>query len=167
MFEQINRDRGDSRVRFMQASLQKLPIEDQNLDAICCISVLEHTNNYGEIVNEFARVLKPRGKFVLTFDLSLDGKFTLPKALAGELLGMVAEKFDFPDGFVPSRELDRMSDGGILTTDYVRGTEPELLPWSMPVRVYKAAHDLVHGKGWTGGFRSRTIYCIDVLKKSA
>ena len=76
-------------------------------------------------------------------------------------------KFDFPEGFVPSRELDRMSDSGILTTDYVRQTEPHLLPWTMPVRVYKAAHDLVHGKGWTGGFRSRTIYCIDVLKKSA
>jgi SAM-dependent methyltransferase len=167
MFEQINRDRGDSRVRFMQASLQRLPIDDQALDAICCISVLEHTDNYGEIVNEFARVLKPGGKFVLTFDLSLDGKFTLPKALAGELLGMVAAKFQFPEDSDPARELDRMGEDGILTTDYVRQTEPHLLPWSMPVRVYKAAHDLVHGKGWTGGFRSRTIYCLDVLKKSA
>ena len=48
-----------------------------------------------------------------------------------------------------------------------RWTEPQLLPWSMPVRVYKAVMDLFQGKGWTGGFRSRTIFCVDVVKKSA
>ena len=167
MFADINHDRGEPAVRFMQAMLQKLPLEDKSLDAICCISVLEHTDNYSEIVSEFARVLKPGGIFVLTFDLSLDGKFTLPKNLASELLKMVEEKFIFPPGFDPQRELDRMSNDGILTSDFVRATEPELLPWSMPVRVYKAMQDLLHGKGWTGGFRSRTIFCVELLRKSA
>jgi SAM-dependent methyltransferase len=165
MFDDINRDRGNPNVSFLQAMLQKLPLEDASLDAICCISVLEHTDNYGEIVNEFARVLKPGGLFVLTFDLSLDGKFTLPKPLASELLQMVAEKFVIPADFDPQRELDRMTASGILTTDYVRQTEPQLLPWTKPVRVYKAVTDLFQGRGWTGGFRSRTIVCIDVLRK--
>jgi SAM-dependent methyltransferase len=165
MFEHINRDRGQPKVSFVQAMLQKLPLEDRSLDSICCISVLEHTNNYGEIVNEFARVLKPGGQFVLTFDLSLDGKFTLPKPLAKELLGMVADKFDLPAGMDVQRELDRMSEPGILNTEHVRKTEPHLLPWSMPVRVYKAITDLAQGKGWTGGFRSRTIFCIDTFRK--
>ena len=70
-----------------------------------------------------------------------------------------------PDGFDPRRELDRMSTNGILTTDHVRATEPQLLPWTRPVRVYKAVQDLVQGRGWTGGFRSRTIVCVDVLNK--
>jgi len=165
MFDDINRDRGNPQVSFLQAMLQKLPLEHASLDAICCISVLEHTDNYGEIVNEFARVLKPGGLFVLTFDLSLDGKFTLPKPLASELLQMVAEKFVIPADFDPQRELDRMTASGVLTTDYVRQTEPQLLPWTKPVRVYKAVTDLFQGRGWTGGFRSRTIVCIDVLRK--
>ena len=32
-------------------------------------------------------------------------------------------------------------------------------------RVLKAAKDLVQGHGWTGGFRSKSIYCLDVRKK--
>lgn len=166
MFDRINADRGEPKVRFVQAMLQKLPLENASLDSICCISVLEHTNNYGEIINEFARVLKPGGQFVLTFDLSLDGKFTLPKELAKELLGMVAAKFEIPSISDPIRELERMTEPGILDTEHIRKTEPDLLPWTFPVRVYKAARDLVDGKGWTGGFRSRTIYCVDTLRKA-
>jgi SAM-dependent methyltransferase len=165
MFEQINAARGRPDVTFLQASLQKLPMADASLDAVCCISVLEHTDNYGQIVDEFARVLKVGGVFVLTFDLSLDGKFTLPKAQAAELLKMIEAKFTFPDGFDPIRELERMNESGILTTDYVRQAEPELLPWSKPVRVYKAMQDLLQGRGWTSGFRSRTIVCVDAIKR--
>jgi SAM-dependent methyltransferase len=165
MFADINAARRTSQVQFLEASLQSLPLETQSLDAICCISVLEHTDNYGEIVAEFARVLRPGGLFVLTFDLSLDGKFTLPKATAAELIRAVADSYQMPDGFDPLRELDHMSDPGILTTDHVRHTEPQLLPWSRPARVYKAVTDLLQGRGWTGGFRSRTIFCFDCLRR--
>ena len=63
-YERMFRDIGENepnpdRVRFMQASLQKLPLADATLDAVCCISVLEHTDQYGAIVDEFFRVLKP------------------------------------------------------------------------------------------------------------
>jgi hypothetical protein len=64
----------------------------------------------------------------------------------------------------PLRELDRMTEPGILTTDHIRMTEPELLPWSTPARVYKAMTDLFQGRGWTGGFRSRTIFCLECVK---
>jgi SAM-dependent methyltransferase len=164
MFDEINRDRKETRVSFRRAMLQQLPLEDGSVDAICCISVLEHTDNYDDIVKESARVLRSGGMFVLTFDLSLDGKFTLPKPLAAGLLNMLSEKFVMPDGFDPLRELERMNDNGILSTDHVRATEPQLLPWSKPVRVYKALQDLFQGRGWTCGFRSRTVYCIDLVK---
>lgn len=165
MFERINADRGGPKVRFVQCMLQEIPLNQKSLDAICCISVLEHTDNYGVIIREFARVLDEGGKLVLTFDLSLDGKFTLSKPLAMEMLGQIEEIFDFPNGFEWRRELERMTDTGILSSDHVQRTEPELLPWSFPVRVYKAVQDLVRGKGWTTGFRSRTVFCLEATKK--
>lgn len=167
MFTEINAARNTNQVQFLEAALQNLPLDAASLDAICCISVLEHTDNYGEIVSEFARVIKPGGLFVLTFDLSLDGKFTLPRPLAEELLRMISNHFRFADGFDPEAVLARMHNPEILTTDHVRKTEPGLLPWTMPVRVYKAAADLVQGRGWTKGFRSRTVVCLSAVRSEA
>jgi SAM-dependent methyltransferase len=151
-------------VRFVQATLQQLPLNDGELDAIVCISVLEHTDNYGQIIDEFLRVLRPGGLFVLTFDLSLDDKFTLPRAEAERLLDTLQSKFVVEGGLGLRGELSKLHQPGNLTSDHVRDTEPELLPWTKPVRVAKAVQDLVTGKGWTGGFRSRTIFCCEVRK---
>jgi SAM-dependent methyltransferase len=166
MFEAINRNTPHPRVSFVQGMLQKLPMETAGLDVICCISVLEHTNNYGEIVREFSRALKPGGMLVLTFDLSLDGRFELRKDVAADLLARVSEFFDV--GGVPiEQELDRMSDvsqrGQILSTDHVKRTEPDLLPWRFPIA--KAMHDLIKGHGWTGGFRSKSVFCVTGMRK--
>jgi SAM-dependent methyltransferase len=163
MFEAINKATPGARVTFANGMLQKLDMPDASIDAICCISVLEHTDNYGEIVREFARVLKRGGLLVLTFDLSLDGKFELRRDVAHDLLNNVSEFFD-TSGVPIEQELDRMSDTGhILSTDHVKSTEPELLPWRFPVA--KAVHDLIKGHGWTGGFRSKSVFCISALKK--
>lgn len=164
MFDAINRAETAARVRFVQAPLQELPLADGELDAIACISVLEHTDNYGKIIDEFIRVLRPGGLFVLTFDVSLDGKFTLPIPQAKELLRTVQLKFEGADGVDLVSELSHAHDAAVLTSDHVRKTEPHLLPWTFPVRVYKAAQDLMTGKGWTAGFRSRTIFCCSVSK---
>jgi SAM-dependent methyltransferase len=166
MFAAVNTGEGESRVKFVEGMLQKLPFESDSFDAVCCISVLEHTSNYGEILDEFARVLRPGGLLVLTFDLSLDGKFELPKDRAAELLSALEQKFNVPPSAELRKELNRMDDPAgqrILTTDYVRDTQPDLLPWKHPM--LKAAHDLVTGHGWTGGFRSKSVYCVDVTAK--
>ena len=163
MFDAINKATPGSRVSFANGMLQKLDFPDGAIDVICCISVLEHTDNYGEIVREFARVLKRGGLLVLTFDLSLDGKFELRKDVAADLLNHVSEFFD--TGGVPiEQELNRMADTGhILSTDHVKQTEPELLPWRFPMA--KAVHDLIKGHGWTGGFRSKSVFCLSSLRK--
>jgi SAM-dependent methyltransferase len=163
MFQAINRNTPGSRVSFANGMLQKLEMPNADIDGICCISVLEHTDNYGEIVREFARVLKTGGLLLLTFDLSLDGKFELRKDVAADLLSRVAEYFDL--GGVPvEQELNRMGDlNGILSTDHVKRTQPELLPWRFPMA--KAVHDLVKGHGWTGGFRSKSVFCLAAIKK--
>jgi hypothetical protein len=125
--------------------------------------VLEHTNNYGEIVREFARVTKTGGLLVLTFDLSLDGKFELRKDVAADLLNKVSEWFDL-GGVNTSAELDRMEkQSEILSTDHVKRTEPDLLRWRFPLA--KAVHDLIKGHGWTGGFRSKSVFCVTGIKK--
>ncbi|MGB7158622.1 MAG: class I SAM-dependent methyltransferase [Tepidisphaeraceae bacterium] len=166
MFAAINQANPAARVKFVEGMLQKMPFEPASMDAVCCISVLEHTDNYSEILDEFNRVLRPGGLLVLTFDLSLDGKFELPKDQAAKLLREISEKFDVRDGTNHLDELSRMDkpdEGGILTTDFIRKTDPDLLPWKHPM--LKAAHDLVKGHGWTGGFRSKSVYCLDVRSK--
>jgi len=166
MFAAVNNTMGEQKVKFVEGLLQKLPFENDSFDAVCCISVLEHTGNYNEILDEFARVLRPGGLLVLTFDLSLDGKFELPKNVAGELLTALSNKFAVAPDVDLHKELNRMDDPArdrILTTDYIRDTQPDLLPWKHPT--LKAVHDLVTGHGWTGGFRSKSVYCLDVTAK--
>ena len=164
MFEAINRNSAHHRVSFAEAMLQKLPYDDDALDVVACISVLEHTDNYGQIIAEFARVLRPGGLLVLTFDLSLDGKFTLNRETAAELLGAVEKDFDIRELADPQAELKQMQLGDvILSTDHVKRTNPELLPWRYPL--LKGLHDLATGHGWTGGFRSKAVYCLDAVKR--
>jgi SAM-dependent methyltransferase len=166
MFAAVNQTMGEKHVKFVEGWLQKLPFDDKSFDAVCCISVLEHTGNYGEILDEFARVLRPGGLLVLTFDLSLDGRFELPKHAAADLLSMIGKKFEPPSGVDLPGELAAMDDpqkNGILTTDHIRKSEPDLLPWKFPM--LKAAHDLVTGQGWTGGFRSKSVYCLSARAK--
>lgn len=164
MFQAINQTVGHQKVTFQEAMLQKLPYGDEALDIVCCISVLEHTDQYEEIVNEFARVLRPGGLLVLTFDLSLDGKFTLSRSTAEELLRKVISRFDVLEGLDPIQELSRMQDQNqILSTDHIKATEPDLLPWRYPL--LKGIKDLMEGHGWTGGFRSKSVFCLNALKR--
>ena len=163
MFAKINEQLGTNRVTFQEAMLQKLPYPDGGLDILCCMSVLEHTDNYGQIVREFARVLKPGGLLVLTFDLSLDDQFTLTRAQASDLVKGVMESFDveMPE---PLAELKRVDDKQkILSTDAIKATQPQLLPWRFPL--LKGVQDLLHGHGWTGGFRSKSVFCLNAIRK--
>jgi ubiquinone/menaquinone biosynthesis C-methylase UbiE len=165
MFAAINANTPHARVSFRQASLQDLPLETASLDAVACISVLEHTDNYDQIIAEFARVLRTDGAMVLTFDLSLDGKFELARPVAEKLLDAVARYFTFVDGDNPKAQLAAMDEQreAILSTDAIKRTAPELLPWRYPL--LKGLHDFAKGKGWTGGFRSKSVFCLDARKR--
>jgi len=49
-----------------------LAYKDNSIDIVYCVSVLEHTDNYVDIVKDVFRVLKPEGFFVLSFDIAFD-----------------------------------------------------------------------------------------------
>ena len=150
----------DPSVTFVPAGLEAMPLETGSVDGICCVSVLEHTPGRSGILEEFRRVLRPGGLLVLTFDVSLDGRAQIPVPAAGELLAAVAERFDVPADFDALGELAKADDPSrILTTDAVRQTDPSLLPWRWPV--LKSTYDWLRGRGWTGGFFSLTVYCLD------
>jgi SAM-dependent methyltransferase len=165
MFDAINRNTPHQRVKFQQAALQRLPAADGSLDAIVCISVLEHTDNYEQIIAEFARTLRTGGAMVLTFDLSLDGRFELARPVAERLLDCIAARFSFEDSFDPRAELTRMDRqrDQILSTDAIRKSDPALLPWRHPQ--LRGMLDLLTGRGWTGGFRSKSIFCLDARRR--
>ncbi len=164
MFTRINAERSSESVRFIPASLDHIPLDDQSIDALACVSVLEHTSRRIQIIDELARVLRPGGLLALTFDLSLDGRFAITRADAADLLRHLADRFSLPEGFDPLAELSQMDrPEQLLSTDAVRRDRPELLPWRWPMLT--GLKDLLGGRGWTGGFRSKTVYCLTGRKR--
>ncbi|NMI04156.1 class I SAM-dependent methyltransferase [Paenibacillus sp. SZ31] len=72
--EQAAQDLPDSslaRLHRAQANLAQLPYESGKFDRVFCISVLEHldTGTMLRAFREFARVLKPNGQLIATFDV--------------------------------------------------------------------------------------------------
>jgi ubiquinone/menaquinone biosynthesis C-methylase UbiE len=60
------------------AGIDKMPVPDNSIDTVYCISVLEHIKLkvVKEVMKEFHRVLKPGGRLVLTMDLTMDGRYS-------------------------------------------------------------------------------------------
>jgi len=70
-------DHGLGTVTFRLTDGTHLPFNDGEIDAVYCISVLEHVANFEWLIRETARVLKPGGLFVLTVDIDLRGDMEL------------------------------------------------------------------------------------------
>lgn len=131
---------------FRVADLTRLPYADQTFDVVYCVSVLEHIPGREAVMAEFARVLKPGGKLVVSFDLSLDGSrdISLPEARR-----MVAELARFFDGTetlgVPAS--GELSPAAVFTTTDAGRRDAALLPWPYPALLYQL-RGLLQGKGW-------------------
>jgi 2-polyprenyl-3-methyl-5-hydroxy-6-metoxy-1,4-benzoquinol methylase len=165
MFNAVNLETPHDHVWFRQAALQDLPFDEEELDALLCVSVLEHTGQYATILKEIARVLRPGGRLILTFDLSLDGKFELTPEHADEVFAGVAEFFEADAAELKQKASATYASAGkdLLSTPEVREREPQHLPWKYPR--LQAIYDLVRGHGWTGGFRGVAPFCLDVARR--
>ena len=161
IYDQLNRNE-ECAADFSIADLRTLPFEDHSFDVVYCISVLEHTNAYDAIVGEFYRVLRPGGKLVITFDISIDGKHDIPAVQAVDLLRSLVEF----DGAVPNQHcppiLKELEQQELVATTSFIESAPHLLPWKKPgpldhVKSYLKSG---HSKTWP----NLTFYCLDIDK---
>lgn len=75
------------------ASIDNIPLCNEEVDTIYCISVLEHLpfDTVKRVFGEFYRVLKPDGRLVLTLDITMDGRYSC--------IRRPAELFEIAEGF--------------------------------------------------------------------
>lgn len=90
------------RVEFRLAGGENLPFQDAELDAVYCISVLEHIPDFERSIEEMARVLKPGGLCLLTIDLDMSGESEIGVKRYAQLVALLKERFKFlfPDATV-------------------------------------------------------------------
>ncbi len=73
----------------------RLPFEDGEVDALFCISVLEHIPGRERTVSEVARVLRHGGLLVLTMDLDLRGDSEIGIQPYRKLMQTLEQHFDY------------------------------------------------------------------------
>lgn len=125
IYKSIN-EKSKVKVDFAFADIRNIAIPENSVDIIYCISVLEHTEKYEEIILEFKRILKPKGKLIVTWDVSLDADADIPidqaKRLYNTLRTHLKTKSLAPD-------FDSIIDPKILTTINFKEKQMHLLPW--------------------------------------
>lgn len=130
IFLQVNK-KMISNVEFNVYDLASLDYEDNFFDIVYCISVLEHTHNYQDIIKQFKRTL-PGGLLIVTFDISLDRKAKITIEVAQNLLNALNNEFkttstnNFRESLIDIQEHD------ILTTEFIKNFDKKLLPpWKL------------------------------------
>lgn len=130
IFSNINK-LSKEKVEFAAFDIRKLPYKDNSYDVIYCISVLEHTKNFEQIIKEFRRVLKKDGLLLITFDISLNGDADIPLETAMRLLKQIQTYF--PKKRVNIEEFTKqVKSSKIITTHYIQKLDKNLLPWRHP-----------------------------------
>lgn len=56
---------------FLLASVKNLPFKDNSFNFIYCLSVIQFIENDREVINEFCRILKPKGRLLFTVPTSI------------------------------------------------------------------------------------------------
>jgi len=86
---------GPGTVDFRIAKGNSLPFKDGEMDAVYCVSVLEHVSNPESTVLETARILKPGGLLLLTIDLDLRGDSEIGVHAHRKLVAALKACFDY------------------------------------------------------------------------
>jgi len=133
IFTSVN-ERSGSDIEFLCKDIGQTELESSSFDIIYCISVLEHTKNYDQIIEEFIRLLKDDGIIVVTFDISLDGCSDIPVSELKKLVTSLQNHLSpvDPDSVTPLLDERDLFSPDIVTTAFVCDWNKSLLPWKYP-----------------------------------
>lgn len=104
-------DQDPGKVEFRLIETSSLPFGDSECDAVYCLSVLEHIENFENTILEISRILRDKGLFFLTIDLDLQGNSQIGVRPYRSLVESLRESFDLllPDTTVhPADILDNL-----------------------------------------------------------
>ncbi len=163
VFDQLNAGK-DKPVEFSSADLRTLPYESESFHVVYCISVLEHTDEYEKIIEEFCRILLPGGVLVITFDISVDGTRDIDVDKSEALLSslsLIVEK----DGTPVHNLRAQLSTAEIFTTLTAHEIDAHLLPWAPP-SLLRRIKTLVTS-GCTSWPPPLTAYCLSLTKSAS
>lgn len=125
----------DLDVHFNARPMDRTLLPDVAFDVIYCVSVLEHTRNYAAILDEFLRLLKPQGRLIVTFDVSLDGRSDISLTRLPGLMRELSVRFrpmETEASGMTQRVGEMNPDAGWVTTKYIQQIRREWLPWRYP-----------------------------------
>ncbi len=112
---------------FSLEDLEKLNQVSESLDAVFSVSVIEHTRNPKQVVEEIHRVLKPGGMFVCTFDVSFDTGSPMHVKQVEQLVNLLHNLFDGQDDEDISLT-DSVEWSNRITTTWISRAYPDRLP---------------------------------------
>jgi len=163
IYQQIN-THGMEKVNFSCSDLRELPFAPEQFELVYCISVLEHTDDYAEILKGFHKVLRPGGRLVISFDISLDGTRDVSVEKGMGLLNSLAEKFDVLEDVSFELSSDILATD-IFTTHTAKEIDPNLLPWKLPQFLYRL-NSFIRGSRFGAWPPLLTVFCLNMEKRS-
>lgn len=123
-------------MKYVEGSVQSLPFHDCSFDVVSAFNVLEYISNLSDGITEIARILKPRGLFLLASQDSIKNNFLrkLKSILPHDLVAIDESRYELcSKGFYSSlgqnneldysNELDRPTVFSML---FYKATEPFL-----------------------------------------
>lgn len=81
-------ERHKDSILYKKGNLHNIPYPDQMFDRVVCVSVLEHIENPGKVVDECWRVLKRGGRLIVTMDVAecVRHNHTIDKRVAAQIV---------------------------------------------------------------------------------
>jgi 2-polyprenyl-6-hydroxyphenyl methylase / 3-demethylubiquinone-9 3-methyltransferase len=117
-------------ITYLEGSGEHLPFENRQFDIVCCCDVLEHVDNYNDVIAEISRVLKPGGIFFYdTINRTLKSKLVAIKmAQEWRLTKFMPEDVHVWDKFIRPHELATSLQKNNLSNANMAGLALKLNP---------------------------------------
>ncbi len=153
----------DANPGFRLEDLENLNQDDETYDAVYSVSVIEHTKNPQDVVDEINRVLKPGGVFICTFDISFEPRSPMYTRRVEKLVDHIVSTFDLPSAMEPIAFQALAENPRIVTTQWDDEAVRAGLPWRNPLLVW--AYDALRGRFRKTLYRPMTFCCLTVTRK--